>query len=201
MPAGSVSREATIRLSDTPSQPLWVLNGRTHNAVDIEPIMSIPWPPTPLMLQLCFGIPLAGMIIALAAIDMSRMILPDRLNLILGAIGLGQDFALGLPRPIDGLLGSLIGAASLAAMAAAFRRLRGIDGLGLGDQKFVAAAGLWIGWRGLPLMMMMIAATSALTFALVRAVAHREFDPGARIPFGPFLGLGTFAAWLMMLTA
>jgi leader peptidase (prepilin peptidase) / N-methyltransferase len=168
--------------------------------MDGEPIMSILWLSAPLMLQLGFGILLVGMISALAAIDLSRMILPDRLNLMLGAIGLGQDFALGLPRPVDGLLGSLIGAALLSAMAAAFRRLRGIDGLGLGDRKFVAAAGLWIGWQGLPLTLM-IAAASALSFVLVRAAVNKEFDPGARIPFGPFLGVGTFAAWLLMVAA
>jgi leader peptidase (prepilin peptidase)/N-methyltransferase len=166
--------------------------------MDSEPIMSVPWISAHLMLQLGFGILLAGTISVLAAIDLRRMILPDRLNLTLGAIGLGQDFALGLPRPIDGLLGSLIGAASLSAIAVAFRRLRGIDGLGLGDQKFVAAAGLWIGWQGLPLMLM-IAAASALSFALVRAAINKEFDPKARIPFGPFLGFGTFAAWLVMM--
>jgi leader peptidase (prepilin peptidase) / N-methyltransferase len=163
-----------------------------------EPIMSVPWMSAPLRLQLGFGILLAGTMSTLAAIDLRRMILPDRLNLTLGAIGLGQDFVLGLPRPIDGLLGSLISAASFSAIAAAFRRLRGIDGLGRGDQRFVAAAGLWIGWQGLPLMLM-IAAASALRFALVRVTINKEFYPKARIPFGPLLGLGTFAAWLVMM--
>jgi prepilin signal peptidase PulO-like enzyme (type II secretory pathway) len=171
-----------------------------QDAMDSEPIMSVIWSADPAMVRLGFGILLAAMITVLAAIDLSRMILPDRLNLMLGAIGLGQDFALGLPRPIDGLLGSLIGAALLAALAASFRKWRGIDGLGLGDQKFVAAAGLWIGWQGLPLMLM-VAATSALSFAAARAGHNKEFNALARIPFGPFLGVGTFVAWLLMVTA
>jgi leader peptidase (prepilin peptidase) / N-methyltransferase len=168
--------------------------------MDSEPIMSAIGLSAPLMLQLGFGILLVGTISVLAATDLGRMILPERLNLMLGAIGPGQDFALGLPHPIDGLLGSLIGAALLAAVAAAFRKLRGIDGLRLGDQKFVAAAGLWMGWQGLPLTLM-IAATAALSFAVARAALNKAFNSGTRIPFGPFPEVGTFVVWLPMVTA
>jgi hypothetical protein len=57
----------------------------THDVVDIEPFMSIPRPSAPLMLQLCFGIPPAGMITALAAINMCRTMLPDRFDLMMAA--------------------------------------------------------------------------------------------------------------------
>jgi hypothetical protein len=53
--------------------------------VDIEPFMSIPRPSAPLLLQLCFGIPPAGMITALAAINMICTMLPDRLDLMMAA--------------------------------------------------------------------------------------------------------------------
>lgn len=150
--------------------------------------------------QLCFGVLLAGVIVTLAAFDIRRMILPNRLNLLLGAIGLAQNIALDLPGLIDGLIGSLVGAGLLYVTAISFRKIRGIEGLGLGDQKFVAAAGLWIGWKDLPLMLL-VAAMSALTFIVLSAIARENFDPTARIPFGPFLGLGAFVSWLFMVTS
>src|ERR1700688_1251159 len=99
-----------------------------------------------------FGCVLAGVLAALAIVDWNKMILPDRLNLFMAAGGLGQSLSLGIPDPIDAALGSFIGGASLALLAGLFRRMRGIDGLGLGDIKLVTAAGIWIGWQGIPAM-------------------------------------------------
>ena len=74
--------------------------------------------------------------------------------------------------------------------------LRGIDGLGLGDQKFAAAAGLWIGWEQIT-SMLLIASCSALIFVIVRSAKGQKLDIAERLPFGPFLGLGTVACWSM----
>jgi leader peptidase (prepilin peptidase) / N-methyltransferase len=175
--AGPLSRKTEFLLVDETYRDHVSSIGGGRDAGEVEPIASFLWPSAPRMLQLGFGIVLTGMISGLAAIDLSRMILPDRLNLKLGALGLGQNFGVGLPHPSDGLLGSLVGVTVLFEMAEAFRKLRGIDGLGLGDQKFIAAAELRIGWPGLPLMLL-VAAASALTFALVRAAANKAFDPG-----------------------
>ena len=100
-----------------------------------------------IVLKAAFGCLLIGLIVRLAVIDVRRMILPDRLNLALAAGGLVQALVVGEPSPIDAVLGALVAAAALGLIAAVFRYVRGIDGLGLGDQKFVAAAGLWIGWQ------------------------------------------------------
>ena len=82
----------------------------------------------------------------------------------------------------------------LGAVAALFRHLRGIDGLGLGAQKFSFAAGLWIGWEEIA-PMMLIASCSALVFVTIRSAKERKHDVAARVPFGPFLGLGTVVCW------
>jgi leader peptidase (prepilin peptidase)/N-methyltransferase len=150
--------------------------------------------------HIAFGCGLAGIILALAVIDLHKLILPNRLNLLLAATGAAQTLLLGAPAPVDAALGAGAGALVLILVATAFRRWRGIDGLGYGDVKLVAASGIWIGWQALPLMLS-IASTSALVFLAARAIANRKFDRLARLPFGPFLGLGTLLSWAAIETS
>jgi leader peptidase (prepilin peptidase) / N-methyltransferase len=142
-----------------------------------------------------FACILAATLSALAIIDFHRMILPDRLNLVLAAAGASQSAILREPDVLDAALGAAGGGACLMLVAALFRRLRGVEGLGTGDLKLAAAAGIWIGWQGIPLMLL-VASTSALAFFVIRTVKTGEFDRLAPVPFGPFLGLGTFFSWL-----
>src|SRR5262245_34580392 len=96
-----------------------------------------------LAMRIGFGFLLGGIVLALAIVDARKHLLPDRLNLLLAAIGAGQPLILGAPSAADAALGGLFGALSLLLIAALFRRWRGVDGLGLGDVKLVAAAGIW----------------------------------------------------------
>jgi leader peptidase (prepilin peptidase)/N-methyltransferase len=145
-----------------------------------------------------FGLALIAILTALAVIDACKMILPDQLNLLLAVIGVGQSLALHEPGMLDAAFGALIGTALLTLVLLLFRRFRGIEGLGMGDLKFVAAAGLWTGWKGIPLLLL-IASASALAFVVLRAALERKFDRHAALPFGPFLGIGTVCAWLAAL--
>ena len=144
-----------------------------------------------------FGITLAISLIALAWVDIKHLILPNFLNVFLGIVGLIQSLVLADLHPIDAALGALLGSVLLGALAAGFRRLRGYSGLGMGDVKLAGAAGFWIGWQGIPLMLLS-ASLTALTFVSARSVWDQEFDPRWRLPFGPFLGGGTLLSWVLM---
>ncbi|HXO69420.1 MAG TPA: A24 family peptidase [Bradyrhizobium sp.] len=158
--------------------------------------MSAGLPDLLIVLKTGFGCLLVAIIVTMAVIDCRQMILPNRLNFLLAATGIGQAILVGQPDPGDAALGALLGFVVLGGVAALFRQLRGIDGLGFGDQKFSAAAGLWIGWQGIA-PMLLIASCSALIFVTIRSAKARKFDAAARLPFGPFLGLGTMACWLI----
>src|SRR5262249_49563340 len=145
-----------------------------------------------LLPKAAFGCVLLGLVVHLAIIDSRRMILPNSLNANFAAGGLAQSVVTGQPALIDALLGAIAGAAVLACLAAVFRRVRGIDGLGGGDLKFVAAAGLWIGWQDMS-WMLLIAALSALGFVAVQGMRSGQWQLGTGMPFGPFLGIGTIA--------
>ena len=139
---------------------------------------------------------LGGILLTLAIFDFHRMILPNWLNLALAAAGAVQSATIGQPNATDAALGAFAGGGSLLLVATLFHRLRGIDGLGRGDLKLAAAAGIWTGWQGIPLMLL-VASVSALVFFVGRAVWNGNLDRSAPLPFGPFLGLGTFLAWLV----
>jgi leader peptidase (prepilin peptidase)/N-methyltransferase len=157
--------------------------------------VNIGLPDTLLAARAAFGCVLLAIVVTMAVIDHREMRLPNSLNAMLAAGGLGQAIFVGHPELTDALLGAAFGFAVLSAIAALFSLVRGVDGLGMGDQKFAAAAGLWIGWEDIA-EMLLIASCSALIFVVIRSVSEWKFDRAARIPFGPFLGLATVVCWL-----
>lgn len=147
------------------------------------------------LLTLGFGVLLVATVVPLSFVDLRHLIIPNYLNALLAAGGIFQSVVLGHPDFVDAGLGALLGFAILCALAISFRYLRAVDGLGLGDQKFAAAAGLWIGWQNIT-SMLLIASVSALVFVGIRVAAAQTIDRAVRLPFGPFLALGTVACWL-----
>jgi leader peptidase (prepilin peptidase)/N-methyltransferase len=76
----------------------------------------------------------------------------------------------------------------------AFRLITGKEGMGYGDFKLFAALGAWLGWKLLPLIIVLAAATGALLGILMIVVRGR--DRAAPMPFGPYLA---GAGWLAMM--
>jgi leader peptidase (prepilin peptidase) / N-methyltransferase len=126
----------------------------------------------------------------LAWIDVREGIIPDWLNLTIAGLGLSRALV------IDGAPGGLEAACEGAAIGAIFwllRRLyfavRKIQGLGLGDVKFLAAAGIWVGVAGIPVLVM-TAALTALACAGAMQLAGRPLTAQTSMSFGPFLAVG-----------
>ena len=61
----------------------------------------------------------------------------------------------------------------------------------LGDVKLFAAAGAWVGWQGLP-SVLLIGAATGLAAALILGRAR----PDQPVAFGPYLALGLWITWL-----
>lgn len=132
-------------------------------------------------------------LLVLAAIDWREFLLPDVLTLPLLVAGLAISYAIDPPALADHLIGAAAGFVVFAAIAFVYRRVRGREGLGLGDAKLMAALGAWLAWQGLP-STLLFGAIAALIFVLIRSLAGRRIaDP---IPFGAFLALGGWMVWL-----
>lgn len=86
-----------------------------------------------------------------------------------------------------GLVGSILVAAALFATGRAFRRFRGVDGLGAADPAFAAGLAIWISPDLVPWAVVL----ACLVTLLLLPVLNR-FRPHAdgRLPFAPGLGLG-----------
>jgi leader peptidase (prepilin peptidase)/N-methyltransferase len=75
-----------------------------------------------------------------------------------------------------------------------FFRLRGSEGLGLGDVKLAATGGVWVGWEAFPLVVT-LAALVAIVWIVAAALA-RGWSRERKIPFAAFLGPAIWICWL-----
>ncbi|MFQ5466881.1 MAG: prepilin peptidase [Kiloniellaceae bacterium] len=134
-------------------------------------------------------------LLTLAAIDARHLILPDEITLPLAPAGLAVAWAVDPARLGDHAIGTLAGFAFVALVRWAYGRLRGREGIGLGDAKLFAAAGAWVGWQGLP-SVLLLAAGAALATHLVAAALTRRSLRGRELSFGPFIAAGLWLVWL-----
>jgi len=146
-------------------------------------------------LALWVGCFLGWTLLTLAAIDFRDGILPDMLTLPLIAAGLVATYFLAPWQMLDSAIGAVAGFAIFALVRWLYRRLRGREGLGLGDAKLLAAAGAWVSWNGLP-SVVLIGAAAGLAVALIIAWRGEQLTLHQRIAFGPALCLGTWLVWL-----
>jgi len=151
----------------------------------------------------------AALLVVLTITDLRERILPNEVNFF----GLGIGLLLSIfTKPIDGTalwianrwfdypppqaaisfadaaLGALAGSGLLWIVAEGYFRVRGREGMGLGDVKMMAAVGAFL---GLKRTMMTVLAGSLLgsvigIFLIAVSKKGRDYE----LPFGTFLGLG-----------
>ncbi len=126
--------------------------------------------------------------------DAVYFIIPDALVGLLAACGTTTLLAATPLEALAHVMAAAFGYGAFYLVAAVYERLRGAPGLGLGDAKLFAAAGLWLGSEGLPSCLLVAVASAALSaFISMRAGAlHHAQQP---IPFGPHLALGFWLTW------
>jgi leader peptidase (prepilin peptidase)/N-methyltransferase len=91
-------------------------------------------------------------------------------------------------------------ALAFLGLRALYRRLRGREGIGLGDVKLAGVAGVWLDWSIIPVAIE-IAALAALGTFLVRHLCFRRaMRPTTRLPFGLFLAPAIWIGWLLEAT-
>jgi leader peptidase (prepilin peptidase) / N-methyltransferase len=131
-------------------------------------------------------------LLVLSVIDLEHQILPDAITLPGVAAGLAASLLPGSPvRPLSALLAAAGGWLAFAAVAKAYRRLRGVEGLGQGDWKMAAMLGAFLGWQ--PMLLTVLIATVAGTLFGLGAVALRGRDLRHALPLGTFLGAAGIA--------
>lgn len=131
--------------------------------------------------------------LAVAAIDARTQRIPDALNAAILLAGLVATSILGFSL-LDAAIGAALGYAALWGVNAVYRARRGRDGLGMGDAKFMAAAGAWVGWALLPFVLAIGAALGLCSVAIQR-LRGKRFTATDAIALGPYLAAGLMLVW------
>ncbi|HVE55929.1 MAG TPA: prepilin peptidase, partial [Pyrinomonadaceae bacterium] len=98
-----------------------------------------------------------------------------------------QTQPLWLVSLIGAILGGLVGGGFLWLVGEIWKRLRGVDAMGLGDVKMMFAVGALLGWR-LTLLTIFLGAFSGAVIGIFVVSRQKEKDMQTQIPFGIFLG-------------
>ncbi len=132
-------------------------------------------------------------LVAVVFIDLEFRIIPDRFSLGGWVIALAASFLWAQPPPWISIAGGLFGFGIFFLLAWGYEKIKGIEGLGFGDVKMMGWLGSWIGFFGVPFIVLI----ASLTGLLVGIGAMRFSKKGMQtaIPFGPFLAVAAYLAW------
>jgi leader peptidase (prepilin peptidase)/N-methyltransferase len=151
----------------------------------------------------------AALLVVLTITDLRERILPDEVNFFgLGAGLLFSFFTKSLdgtaqwlasrwfdfPPPqialsfADAALGALAGSGLLWIVAEGYFRIRGREGMGLGDVKMMAAVGAFLGLKRTMMTVLVGSLLGSVIGILLIAISKKGRD--YELPFGTFLGAG-----------
>ena len=154
-------------------------------------------------------------LLLITMIDLDHRFIPDEVSLPGILVGLAVALLGGPVTPIDAVAGVILGGGILWAVAFAYERATGIEGLGFGDVKLLAMMGAFLGWQAIPGILLVASVTGSLAGIGImfregasragrrvrQRLGWRALGPfvqrAARrtaIPFGPFLAFGAFLA-------
>ncbi len=172
-----------------------------------------------LEVMLPVGLIFVAVMIALMFIDAEHMILPNVITYpflvfallvrIVYPLAFGTVFSDAMNAPLNAItgqpawlvslvgavLGAIAGGGSLWLVGAIWKKLRGVEAMGLGDVKMMLGVGALLGWR-LALLSIFLAAFAGALIGIVVIMKQKDRDFQAQIPFGVFLGIGSVAAFL-----
>ncbi len=132
--------------------------------------------------------------IALGFIDLDTFYLPDDITLPLLWTGLIFNVFGVFANLESAVIGAAGGYLALWSVFWLYKLATGKEGMGYGDFKLLAAIGAWLGWKMLPLVILLSSFVgAAIGIALMIFARHERSTP---IPFGPYLATAGLIALL-----
>ncbi len=136
----------------------------------------------------------AWMLIAMTFIDLDTQLLPDDLTLPLLWCGLLVNLNGAFVPLQEAVIGAAAGYLALWSIYWLFKLTTGKEGMGYGDFKLLAALGAWLGWKMLPVIILLSSLVGAVVgISLILFARHGRENP---IPFGPYLAAAGMIALL-----
>ena len=132
-------------------------------------------------------------LIVVSFIDFDHMVIPDVISIPGIIVGVIASFLLPDLKWTASLIGIVAGGGILFITAFMFEKITGKEGMGGGDIKLLAMIGAWLGWKLLPVIILIAALTASICGGLLMLLSKK--DSQTRIPFGPFLSYAAIACF------
>jgi len=129
--------------------------------------------------------------VVLFVIDLQHYLLPNVITVPGIVIGFILSFLVP-PGWKASLIGLIAGGGVLFAIAETWYRLRGIEGLGMGDVKMLAMIGAFLGWK--LMLLTLVLSSFAGSVIGVGIIALGRGGMKSMLPFGTFLAVGALIA-------
>ena len=137
------------------------------------------------------------LLIPLVVIDLQEQLLPDILTYALLWVGLLASVWGFVSSSESAIVGAALGYTILWLINRLYLSLRGIDGIGHGDFKFLAGIGAWLGWERIPQTIMLASILGGVVGVLMLLSGASRKNS---IPFGPFLGISALITLFLPFT-
>ena len=126
-------------------------------------------------------------------IDLKHFIIPNELTYPLIVLGFGKTFFTNqnyyiFPDYLNSIIGGVAGYTIIWVIIFLYKKLKNIEGMGLGDAKLLAAIGFWFGWIALPFVLFFSSLTALIIS--VPSLIKKTKNLQTKIPFGPYIILG-----------
>ena len=134
-----------------------------------------------------------AIMIAITFIDWEHQIIPDPLSIggtVLGWIGAVVCLPITL---VHSLVGSVVGAGLILAIALLYKAARKVDGMGGGDVKLMAMIGAFLGWQ-MVFAVLFLAAFAGSVYGVI-LLRRRGADGKTAVAFGSFLAPAAIVMW------
>ncbi len=146
--------------------------------------MGFTWP-------MAFALILTWSLICLTMIDFDYKLLPDQITLPLVWLGLLINLQATFVPLNEAVIGAAAGYMILWSIYWLFKLATGKEGMGYGDFKLLAALGAWMGWKLLPLIILLSSLVGSIIGLSMIIFLGR--DKQIPIAFGPYLAI---AGWI-----
>ncbi|MCH7733462.1 MAG: prepilin peptidase [Candidatus Marinimicrobia bacterium] len=133
-------------------------------------------------------------ILVITFIDIDYQIIPNQLLLVGVIPAVYQIISVGFQNSSSYFIGAFGLGIGILLISLMGKVLFKKESMGMGDVKFAALIGLLLGWQNGLLAVFLAFLSSAIIILILLPFSKISF--GQRIPFGPFLSLGTIIAML-----
>jgi leader peptidase (prepilin peptidase)/N-methyltransferase len=131
-------------------------------------------------------------VLVLIFTDYDHQILPNPVTVPGTVVGFLFSLFPGGVTWADSLIGLVLGWVAIVGVSRAYKRLRGVEGMGMGDAKMMALVGAFLGWPAVLLVLVLGSLLGSLAGVFLLATGRGGLQ--ARLPFGTFLGIAGLVA-------